>query len=263
MPARAWQGGIAVKAFLAVTPEHLPTLRKLRCTAAHVAYAIDEQGQLTRATALPTQLRGGVMVLSQRHAASSLDAHLLSRAVLRECAARRFSAVVADVEAAPVPTQLSFWRTLAAALAESGRRLYLPEELAAEHAGVLVCSAVSGGTLRSCLNEAVRHYGAEWCMLDCQRLMMDFSLPCPSGLGTPLTREALHTLHSRCGSATFFSSELGARYFTYRARGETHLVLYDDAQTLRAKLRLGEELGIRRALFQYPEVCDLLPQLFS
>lgn len=247
--------------FLAVTPEHLPPLRALRCTRAHVAYAIDEQGQLTRAAALPETLRGGAMVLSQRHAVSSLDTRSLSRAVLRECGKRRFSAVIADVESAHTP--LSFWRTLAAALGEDGRRLYLPEAFAVERAGVLVCTAVSGGTLRDCLREAVRRYGAERCMLDCQRLMMDFPLPCPSGLGTPLTREALHQLRESCGSATFFSAELGARYFTYRARGETHLVLCDDAQTLRAKLRLGEELGIRRALFQYPEVCDLLPQLFS
>lgn len=259
MPAAAWQGGIAVKSFLAVTPEHLSALRGLRCVPAHVAYAIDEQGQLTRAAALPDRLRGGVMVLAQRQAVAPPDALSFSRAVLRECVNRRFSAVIADVESAPAPPTL--WRTLAAALEESGRRLYLPEELAMERAGVLVCTAVSGGTLRTCLGEAVQRHGAQRCMLDCRRLMMDFPIPCPSGLGAPLTREALAQRSK--GATSFFSAELGARYFTYRTRGETHLVLYDDAQTLRAKLRLGEELGIRRALFQYPEVCDLLPPLFS
>lgn len=249
--------------FLALTPEHLSGTRTLHTVPAHVAYAIDAQGQLTRAAALPPRLRGGVMVLSQRHAFAAENGSLTVRAVVRECASRRFSAVIADMETAPSEAQRPFLRALSAALAESGRRLYLPEEHAVSGACVLIDTAVSGGTLRTCLTEAVRRYGAERCMLDCQRLMMDFPLPCPAGLGTPLTRETLERLHGSCGSASFFSAELGARYFTYRARGETHLVLYDDAQTLRAKLRLGEELGIRRALFQYPEVCDLLPQLFS
>lgn len=263
MPARAWQGGIAVKVLLALTPEHLPQLRDLRCIPAHVAYAIDAQGQLTRAAALPGKLHGGAMVLSQQHTTAPGEPQALVRAVLREAAARQFSAVIADVEAQPCTTLRPFWQQLALSLAERGRRLYLPEELACERGGVLVCTAVSGGTLRGCLCEAVRRYGAERCMLDCQRLMMDFPLPCPSGLGTPLTWEQLKQVHAACGSAAFFSPELGARYFTYRARGETHLVLYDDAQTLRAKLRLGEELGIRRALFQYSEVCDLLPGLLA
>lgn len=263
MPAPAWQGGIPVTTYLALTPEHLPQLRTLRCTPAHVAYAIDAHGQLTRAAALPGKLRGGVMVLSQQHNAAPDAPQALVRAVLREAAARRFSAVVADVEAQPCTALRPFWQQLALSLAAGGRRLYLPEELCCAQSGVLLCTAVSGGTLRGYLTECAQRYGAARCMLDCQRLMMDFPLPCPAGLGAPLTREQLERLRSTCSSAAFFSSELGARYFTYRARGETHLVLFDDVQTLRAKLRLGEELGIRRALFQHSEVCDLLPGLLA
>lgn len=39
--------------------------------------------------------------------------------------------------------------------------------------------------------------------------------------------------------SVFFSQDLCARYFTYTRNGETHFVLYDDADTLSQKLRTG------------------------
>ena len=44
--------------------------------------------------------------------------------------------------------------------------------------------------------------------------MMDFPLPCPSGCGTPLTREELLALREKHPSSVYFSRELMAKYFT-------------------------------------------------
>ena len=73
--------------------------------------------------------------------------------------------------------------------------------------------------------------------------------------------EQLRTL--RQGRAVFFSGELCARYFTYRTLAADHFVLFDDAETLRRKARLGAELGAAAAFFMLPEVSDLLDDLFS
>ena len=73
--------------------------------------------------------------------------------------------------------------------------------------------------------------------------------------------EALDAL-LRAEPAVFFSQALCARYFTYRKGGETRFVLFDDAETLRRKLRIARESGIPDALCVYPEVQDLLPRLF-
>ncbi len=73
--------------------------------------------------------------------------------------------------------------------------------------------------------------------------------------------EALDAL-LRAEPAVFFSQALCARYFTYRKGGETRFVLFDDAETLRRKLRVARESGIPDALCVYPEVQDLLPRLF-
>ena len=60
----------------------------------------------------------------------------------------------------------------------------------------------------------------------------------------------------------FFSQDLCARYFTYTREGETHFVLFDDADTLQQKLQTGTRMGFSAAFLMYPEVRDLLPQLF-
>ena len=92
---------------------------------------------------------------------------------------------------------------------------------------------------------------------------MDFVLPCRSGEGTPLTPEELSALREKCGAAVFFSEELCANYFSYTAQGRAHFVLFDTAETLRRKLRLGRERGMETAFLMYPEVSDLLPELLN
>ena len=85
----------------------------------------------------------------------------------------------------------------------------------------------------------------------------------PDGTGRPLTPEELASLRERCGAAVFFSEELCANYFSYTAQGRAHFVLFDTAETLRCKLRLGRERGMETAFLMYPEVSDLLPELLN
>ena len=77
------------------------------------------------------------------------------------------------------------------------------------------------------------------------------------------TPEELSALREKCGAAVFFSEELCANYFSYTAQGRAHFVLFDTAETLRCKLRLGRERGIETAFLMYPEVSDLLPELLN
>ena len=131
----------------------------------------------------------------------------------------------------------------------------------AEGAALLVGTGLSGGSLRALLEETACRYGAERLALDLERVMMDFPLPCPSGCGTPLTREELLALREKHPSSVYFSRELMAKYFTYSAGSGTHFVLFDDAETLRQKVRLAQGLGIQTAFLMFPEVVDLLPEL--
>ena len=219
-------------------------------------------GRLLRSE-LPRGAQGGLLGLSDRCNGPLPELPMLCRAILGECHTRRFGGVLADFEGGAREDRLPFLSRLGAMLAQSGRRLYVPEAFAVPEASVLVCTALSGGTLRERLSDAAARYGTQRIALDCQRLAMDFVLPCRSGEGTPLTPEKLASLRERCGAAVFFSEELCANYFSYTAQGRAHFVLFDTAETLRCKLRLGRERGMETAFLMYPEVSDLLPELLN
>lgn len=159
------------------------------------------------------------------------------------------------------PSYWAFASRLSARLSARGMALYCPLSLPAEGAILLVGTGLSGGSLRTLLEETACRYGAERLALDLERVMMDFPLPCPSGCGTPLTREELLALREKHPSSVYFSRELMAKYFTYSAGSGTHFVLFDDAETLRQKVRLAQGLGIQTAFLMFPEISDLLPEL--
>ena len=154
-------------------------------------------------------------------------------------------------------------RQLAPLLGAYGRRLYVPEIYAAAspETVVLLCTALSGGSLQGRLEETCAAYGAQRLALDLERLMMDFPLPCPSGEGIRLSREELAIRMQ--GRSVFYAEDLCARYFTYRRGGQTHFVLFDDAGTLRRKIEMGQALGIREGFVMLPEVEDLTGSLFT
>ncbi len=256
------EGENTMSQFLALTPSELAKYRAVRTPRVHIAYALGEGGRLLRSE-LPRGVQGGLMGLSDRCGGPLPDdPDALCRALARECAAHRFGGVVADFEGAVRDDRLRLLSHLGALLRQNGRRLYVPERFAVPEAAVLICTAISGGTLRERLSDAAARYGAERIALDVERLAMDFTLPCRSGEGTPLTRKELSDLRERVGAAVFFSEELCADYFSFQQDGKMHFVLFDTAETLRYKLRLGRERGIETSFFMLPEVEDLLGALF-
>lgn len=247
--------------FLALTPAERERCRAVRAPLVHIAYAVGDGGQLLRSE-LPRGVQGGLMGLSDRCAGPLPDSSPLCRAIVRECAARRFGGVVADFEGEVQGDRLDLLSRLGALLRQGGRRLYVPEDFAVPEASILICTAISGGTLRERLSDAAARYGAVRVALDCQRLAMDFTLPCHSGEGTPLTPAELTALREEVGASVFFSEELCANYFSFHRNGKMHFVLFDTAETLRRKLLLGRERGMETAFFMLPEVEDLLGALF-
>ena len=228
-----------------------------------MAYAVGQGGCLTRcdATAFP---RGGLMGLSDRCTGAIPRIDTLCRTIVAECVKRGFQGVLADFETNPYSDRLSFLSHLSARLSARGMALYCPLSLPAEGAALLVGTGLSGGSLRALLEETACRYGAERLALDLERVMMDFPLPCPSGCGTPLTREELLALREKHPSSVYFSRELMAKYFTYSAGSGTHFVLFDDAETLRQKVQaLRKNLGIQTAFLMFPEIVRSAPRALS
>lgn len=251
--------------YLAVTPEASQEAQGHCRNLAHVAYRIGPGSALLRQSLL-LQTKGGLLSVSDREAPFIDSPEDLRDAALRECGRRGYSGVLLDFEETPRRDRTAFVSALAPALSASRRTLYLPEAYAGAAPGavVLLCTAVSGGSFSQHLQEAVAQAGgAGRLALDVQRLRMDFRLPARSGEGEPLTGEALGKLMEREHPAVFFSQDLCARYFTYSRDGEAHFVLFDDADTLNQKLRLGAGMGFQAAFLMWPEVRDIAPRLFA
>ena len=249
-----------MKTYLAITPSEAKQLPSCPLPLVHIAYTIDEGGMLARSD-LQDGVRGGLMGLSDRCKKPIARTQALVRTILHECEVRQFDGVFADFDSSPLPDRASFLNQLGASLSQRGKKLYAP--LSVPSGCVLISTAISGGSLREMLCEVRGQYGAERIALDVQRLIMDFPLPCMSGQGRPMTADELHTFQKRRDISTFYSRELGAHYFTHRLDGETHFVLFDDAQSLKAKLSLGTQLGFAAAFLMYPEVRDLLPEVLK
>ena len=254
-----------MQTYLAVTPEELREAGKYGCAFAHVAYRIGQNSTMLRQNLL-LQTRGGLLSVSDREAPLIEDPQALCAAVLRECGRRGYGGVLLDFEERPRRDRLAFVEQLGRTLSAGRRTLYLPENYAkATPVGIpLLCTAISGGNFAQRLQEAVTAQGgAARLALDVQRLRMDFRLPARSGEGEPLTEDGFLRLTERERPSVFFSRDLCARYFTYNRDGETHFVLFDDADTVAQKLRTGSAMGVAAAFLMWPEVKDVAKKLFS
>lgn len=254
-----------MRIYLAVRPEEVRSAQSVSLPLAHAAYRIGTGSSLLSRNLL-LQTQGGLLVLSDRDAPPLPDPEALSAALLRECSRRAYSGIVLDLDA-PFRADLG---QLAAALTRAGahsrRRIYVPESYApaAPDAAVILNTAISGGNFEEHLRQCCGQYGgAQNVALDIQCLRMDFTLPAPSGQGIPLTAEALTARLDAYRPAVFFSQDLCARYFTCTQDGIAHFILFDDAGTLRQKLRLGRQLGIPTAFFQWPEIQEIASDLFQ
>lgn len=249
--------------YLAVTPDKLREASRYTDRLAHVAYRVGRDGRLTRRDLL-ARTRGGLMVLGDRDCGTIRDPAALCRDVWRECGNRGYGGVFADFEQQESADRTAFLNALGRILARNGKGLFVPEVYGGKtaQASVLICTALSGGNLYQRLEEGQRQFGRGRVAMDLQRLRMSFPLPCPSGEGEPLSREKLAEMLERKGGSVFYSNDLCTKYFTFTDNGESRFVLFDDGDTLRRKLRIGQDLGIAAGFLMYPEVEDILPELF-
>lgn len=238
-----------MRLFVASAPPY--TALPPHVTPVRAAYRIE--GGTLCALLHPEHTRGGVLLIAEQRGD---DLRRVLPALLGECHRRGYGGVAVPF---PAPMLVSALRR---PLREAGLSLWVNESdgLAAPECRVLVNTALTGGDLEDRLESACRTFGAERIVLDVQRLRMVYPLPC-SGEGTPLTGDELRRL--RQGRPVYYAGELGARYFTCRWQGRNAFVLFDDADTLRRKMALGERFHIPRALLTLPESEDVLADVLA
>lgn len=245
-----------------VSPEALPGLRGCPVLPALYAYQIGPGSRLRRACG-PTPVGGGLLVLGLEEGGEAGQWEGLCRQTVLECRSRGAAGVLLDWDRFS-KTTFRLARTLGQRMQAAGLSLIVPEAYAGvtEQAGILLSTALSGGSLELRLREAVERHGAERLVFALERMGDDFTLPAPAGRGRRLSGEELSALRAR-RPCIYWSEDLCARYFTYRARDGVHFVLFDDAASLRRKLTLGQKLGIRRCAAAWEEIEAFAGALFQ
>lgn len=230
---------------LAANPMQETQIKADPSAVAHMAYRVEPGPKLMR---LSQQMpgRGGLLYLGLDVIPPGGGLQFFLQQVVRECGARNYQGVVADLGRSCGELAAALDSTLHA----KGLQFYVTEchRLYAPHAKFLFSTAISGGSLRIRLTDAVRALGPDRVVPALERVAEDFIPPARTGRGKALTPEELQQLRTKWKSSVFWSPELCCRYFSYFDQGQGHIVLFDDRETLRAKLRLIGELGIQECL---------------
>ena len=246
--------------YLAAAPDELERCLPLTNRVAHAAFRVGEDGALLLRP-MPETLRGGFLLLDCSARFPAAAAPQLARDILRHCVQRNFSGVVLDGFDSATPERSALCGQLQPLCRRYHRTLYVPTVCAddAPQAFVLLCTALSGGTLTQYLRESVECWGPQRIALDLQRLQMEFPLPCPDGEGTSLSQEQLRQRIT--GRSVYYSDALCARYCTCRSQGQYRFVLFDDADTLQRKIKTAQAMGITQGFFTWGEVADIAEEL--
>lgn len=252
------------RVILAVPPGQITAAGAWGRPLAHMAYRVGEGLHLFRAKS-PATPQGGLMVVEDARFSGTGDEGIFCNEVLRECTARKFTGVVCRFQGRPVAALSEAAARLGEQCARRGLECYVTEAYGAAAAGakVLIPTALSGGSLKTRLEEAQSRFGAQRVAIWVERTAEDFLLPSPSGSGAPLTMEELERRRAEQGASVFFSPELCAHYFTYMAGDRGHFVLFDDAGSIRKKLLTARSVGVSTAFLPYGETAELLGELFG
>ncbi|MCD8354414.1 MAG: hypothetical protein LUC47_08900 [Clostridiales bacterium] len=229
-----------------------------------MAYRAGDGPRLYRA-APPESISGGVLAAEDSHLRQVGGSAVFCQQAARECKARGAAGFWANWSRPAEGAMAALTAELDAALSRQGLALWVGEAYGpgCPAAQVLVSSALSGGTLKGRLSEAMDRLGGNRVVLAVERMAADFALPAVSGQGQPLTPRELAALREQHRPKRWYSGEFCAWYFAYEREGQVHLVLYDDGESIRRKLLLAKDLGIVQALVAWAEVKDCVDTIFA
>lgn len=226
------------------------TVRRAGLQCLHLCTALSENGSFT-VLQHPVCVRGDLLGIADRgskvRSPSSFAASAVSLAQSRGC-----DGILADFQRRALAETVS-------ALDENchrcGLSFWIPVELI-EHAPHAICiaeTAISGGSLTKRFSSLCEKYGSNRVAAQLIRACARFSIPSSTPDGEPMDFDQAESFRRQMGAVPFFSRELCAKYYTCTLDGTARFVLFDDAETLRAKQAALRAIGVTRQLVVYPD----------
>lgn len=249
--------------YIAAAGNDIRAASALKSPCAYLAYTVSESGGLLRFE-LPNYAKGGILGISDYHCdnISAADPLRLSRDIAAECAKRGFKGVLIDFEN---QNSFQFASNLSRLLAQKDITHYVPLVLAsaAPSAKLLISSAISGGSFYEMLSSYGEQFSPSRLALEIVRVCSCFDMPSFNPDGQTLSAAEFHEIIEEHSPSIFFSKELCAKYFTYRAAGgDTKFVLFDDIASTSAKIELASSLGFCASFVLYRDFGGACSQLF-
>ncbi|MBE6948910.1 MAG: hypothetical protein E7456_03585 [Ruminococcaceae bacterium] len=244
--------------YLALPPESIKDAPKQSFGHAYMTYRISNTGRLLRANTT-AEYKGGLMYIDDNGAITGSG--FLPGEIVRECMAHGFSGVVLDLSPGfPQDAALS----ISAVCVKHKLSVYVPPHFAhCPNSIVMLSTGISVGSLNGKLTSGIRQYGPDRVAVMLDYVRRDYTLPAKEENVQELTDSQLNALITKYRSPSFFSKELCTYYFTYRTANKAHLVLYDNAVSMKRKSALSESLGIKHTFMFYPHVKDILDRIFA
>lgn len=249
--------------YLMTPPQQVSKAQQYGLTPAYMTYRVGGGPHLFR-TQTAVSTRGGIMVADHGGYDGQGNPEPFCQEVIRECSVRSFQGVFFDFEGSAIPVLRRALEHLAPVFQKRRWSLYVPESyaLSSPAVKVVIPTALSGGSLRQRLGQAVQTYGADRTVLGLEWAAEDFALPAMNGSGQALSWEELERLLRQRSPAVYFSDELCAHYFTYMHTGQSaHFALYDDPASMAKKLFIASGLGIREGFLPDPQRAGALEEL--
>lgn len=211
-----------------------------------VNWSIGPELTLQRESGISVLRSGYMVVTDESYDGTGNDIGKLTDSIVRECDRLGARGIIFDFE----KRRFAQLDALIGEVISVFRRgpVFVPERYSVRNAYTVVHIAQTTGTLSARLREAGERYG-DMFAVDYECLRRDTLLP-----GTQsrvMTEEELKILMKN--RATFYSSELCARYFTYKSGEEHHYIIFDNTETKQKKCELASRFGARYGIFLYPE----------
>lgn len=204
--------------------------------------------------------RDSIMVLSCEAGIGAGPVSALSSDILRECLLKNVRGVLLDLPASPGPALSLLAGSLAASLYHKGLPLFLPHapSLPPRAIPLLTSFPLSGDARCALLRRKQSPQGPFALNLRLRR--RDLKLP-ERGTGQALREGDAEKILRNTGGGAFYSKELMAMYGSYTRGEESHMLLWDTAETLCHRLEDAWAAGAETVFLIWEELAPLWPRL--
>lgn len=207
---------------------------------------------------IPTKTKGDILGISDIGITEG-DKDFCIKSILHEVRKGEFKGIFADFERKDMAV-LSLLSQLDEITHKENISFYVPicNEKAVKYAKLVAQSALSGGSLEEYILELNKKYN-DRIAVSIRPICTDFVLPSQNSEGTPITQQEKQQKMKKYDAGAYFSKELCAKYFTYMDENDQgHFVLFDDLDTISAKIQRLNNLPVKKIFALYPDIEKLL-----